>query len=87
MSKTPEEKISDIEVALENLRKVVVSMHKHMFESFERIDQNFEILRKTATDGFHNVDGQLGEIKTEIQKIQKVSNYPEEYENLLKVSR
>lgn len=61
-------------------------------KSFKTTDSNFEILnqkldnlRDISTTEFKGVGEKLGEIKNELNKIQKVSNYSEEYENLLSI--
>lgn len=86
---------------IETLRKVILDMNKSMISSFHTIDTNFsaielklELLEKkidsltdTSSKEFEMVGGKLTEVKDELMKIQKVSNYSEEFENLLKVSR
>ncbi len=85
----------------EDLRRVVIGISKSMSDSFKIIDLNFEGLAKrmdvveqkidSLTDHaeaqFGSVGEKLDELKVEVIKIQKVSGYSEQYENLLSISR
>jgi DNA anti-recombination protein RmuC len=89
-----------LESKIEAVTKVVLDLIKTLHEAVSKIDANFEILEKrldtieakidnleTASySEFKNVGGKLDELHVEAKKIQKVSNYTEQYENLLKIS-
>lgn len=99
--KALEERFKSVELLVGSLRETILTMSKHSVQSFNTIDQNFDIfnenfegvntkldkLVKDAADGFETVGGQLDGLHEEVKKIQKVSNYSEEYENLLKISK
>jgi len=88
-----------LEEKLDALIKLFVSHMSDSNDSNKRIDKNFELVEgqikrvsekldkliNTSSEQFDKVGNRLGEIKEELQKIEKVSNYPEEYENLLKI--
>jgi len=89
-----EERISKLEQKLDAFFELFISHAKHSIETREVVDKNFDVLDKKietikqkisalhqdTSDGF-------GEVKEELVKIQKVSNYQEEYENLLKIAK
>jgi DNA anti-recombination protein RmuC len=88
-----------IEEKFDNLTKVVLDLSKKMHAGFGKVDENFEsigyrlelidkrieLLLKDSNDGFSTVGEKIDQLKQEVHKIQKVSNYTEEYENLLRI--
>lgn len=94
-----EDRVSRLEEKLNALIKLFVSHMNDSNDSSKRIDNNFKLvesqitivsskidkLSSKSTKRFDEVGNKLGEIKEELQKIEKVSNYPEEYQNLLKI--
>lgn len=77
--KPNENRISELDSKIEDVRKAVVNLHKAVLDGFKIVDKNFETidskieaLSKTSLDGFQGVGSQLSEIKVEIMKIQKV---------------
>lgn len=87
------EKFNTLEEMVSKLRDVLLSAHRHTVDSFGKVDENFEVINAkidkliaSSEDGFEDVGGKIDKLQTEIKKIQKVSNYPEEYENLLRIS-
>lgn len=93
--------LGSLEGRIEDLKQVVIDINQQMLRSFKIVDQNFEALDKKidtvdkkvdiliseSNQGFEKVGGQLNELQEEVSKIQKVSNYSQEYENLLKISK
>ena len=87
--------------SIEDIRKAVLDLNKNMVEGFKVIDNNFETIEKRldsiesniakltteSTKGFDNVGDQITELKGEVVKIQKISGYSDQYENLLKIAR
>jgi predicted nuclease with TOPRIM domain len=71
------------------------SAFKKIDSNFESINQRLDaittevvLLKKTASEtlgGVDHVSGKIDLLTQEVQKIQKVSNYSEEYDNLLKL--
>lgn len=53
----------------------------------ETINAKVDCLMKDSNKEFSVVGEQLGEIKQELIKLQKVSNYTQEYENLLTIAK
>ena len=94
-------KVEDQADQTESLRKSLLNLHKIVEHGFKVIDTNFEnvdkridalekkvdALSEHSSNEFKAVGGKLNNIEAEVMKIQKVSNYNEEYENLLKISR
>jgi hypothetical protein len=90
-----------LEGKIEDIRTAIVQLTKKMATAFEIVDKNFESLesRINVIDGkidqlaqnsskeFESVGDKLTDLKNEVTKIQKVSNYSEEYANLLKISK
>lgn len=86
---------------LENVRKALVDLNKSYIETSKIIDDNFESIDKrlvvieesvknlndNSQNSFNTVGKKIDELKQEVHKIQKVSNYTEEYENLMKIVR
>lgn len=87
-----ESKVDSLTVALENLRRFTINAHSHSVNSFKISEGKIDILNikleslaKDSNKNFDDVKGKLEEIQNEIGKIDEVSRYSEEYENLLKV--
>ncbi len=92
--------VSDLTKTVKALRDFVIIYAKHNAESFIAIDDNFEIVNEKvdavnkkvdkliaeSSKSFSSVGNQLDDLQTEVKKIQKVSNYSEEYDNLLRLS-
>ncbi len=90
-----------MENSVEDIRKAVLDLNKELLEGFKIIDSNFEAIGKkldaievkvnhlsdSSEKEFNSVDGKLSELKNEVIKIQKISGYTEQYENLLKIAR
>lgn len=89
-----EERIAKIEEKLDAIVSLFISHAKHSQETRNIVDKNFNVLDakietiKQKISALHQdtSDG-FGEVKDELVKIQKVSNYQEEYENLLKIAK
>jgi chromosome segregation ATPase len=89
-----EARLDSLESKLDSLISSFLSHSQHSIKSFKATDQNFEIIN-TKVDNlinhssteFKGVGEKLGEIKHELVKIQKVSNYSQEYENLLHIAK
>lgn len=93
-AKSIEDRLDALEEIVKNLRDTLMNAHKHTVASFKTVDENFEIVNTkidtlvaSSEKGFDDVGGKIDDLQVEVKKIQKVSNYPEEYENLLKISR
>jgi archaellum component FlaC len=85
-----EQRISDLDETLKSVTAILISFQKHSSESFNKIDENFEVIKNVLNNhstNFNEVGGKLNELKDEVIKIQKVSNYQKEYENLLKIAK
>lgn len=96
-----DQQLESLEDKIEAVRKAVVDMNKVMMESFKIADKNFaaieakintidekiDTLARNSSKEFATVGGKIDQLKTEVIKIQKVSNYPEHYENMLKISK
>lgn len=89
-----EEQMQKMESKLDALIKSFLGFSNHAVDSFKTTDENFELLQQKvdalsndASTEFDKVGEKLSELKVEVLKIQKVSNYSEEYENLLKISK
>lgn len=94
-------RIKSLEDLVNNLRELVLTVSKHNIHSFNTVDSNFEnlkqqveildgrvqTLQKAAKDGFNGVGEQIDDLKSEVMKIEKVSNYTEEYKNLLSITK
>lgn len=87
-----ETRFSGLEAKLDSLISSFISHSQHTMKSFKATDENFEIINQkvdelilSSNSEFKGVGKKLGEIKNELNKIQKVSNYTEEFENLLKI--
>ncbi|HVD99615.1 MAG TPA: hypothetical protein VNB90_15510 [Cytophagaceae bacterium] len=84
---------------LEFIRKGVINLNKTQVEAYKKIDDNFDSIDKRlatleesiskltedSESSFTTVGKKIDELKYEVHKIQKVSNYSEEYENLMKI--
>ena len=89
----------EVKELLESIRKGLINLSKTQVEAYKKIDENFdsidqrlsgleESLSKLTEDSessFNTVGKKIDELKHEVHKIQKVSNYTEEYENLMKI--
>lgn len=98
---TLEQRIEKLEVLVSDLRDYIITTHKHSIRSFNTIDENFEIIKEkvgeidvkvdalaqTSDKGFSEVGVKIDGLQFEVKKIQRVSNYGEEYENLLRISK
>jgi len=96
-----EVKVDEMDDKLDALIKAFLGFSNHAVESFKTTDANFGVLEQKvdalsvdvaalssdSSSEFGKVGKQLSELKVEVLKIQKVSNYSEEYENLLKISK
>jgi len=51
------------------------------------IENKIDHLDQSSSSEFRTVGGKIDHLHEEVQKIQKISNYSEQYENLLKISR
>lgn len=85
-------RFDSLTVALENLKRFTIDAHSHSVNSFKVVNGRINILdiklgslAKNSDKNFDDVKGKLEKIQKEIGKIDKVSRYSEEYENLLKV--
>lgn len=90
----------DLKNQISDLKSLVITVLKKSVETSELIDSNFEVLSeridaidekieglvKHAGQEFSAVGGKLDTIHHELKKIEKVSRYSEEYQNLLKIS-
>lgn len=92
MSAEFEARLTALETKLDSLISNFLTHSQHSVKSFKTTDGNFEIINakvdeliKSSNAEFEGVGEKLGEIKHELVKIQKVSNYSEEYENLLNI--
>lgn len=88
------ERFDELEAQLKLVKELILSSINHNIDSFKKADANFELLNakidelaKSANVQFGQVGGKLDGIQKEIEKIQKVSNYTDEYENLLRVTK
>jgi predicted nucleic acid-binding Zn-ribbon protein len=95
------DKLKELETNIEAIRSAVVSSHKAIMESFKIVDNNFaaikdkikviddkiDALAHSASKDFETVHGNLRDIKDELDKIEKVSKYSDEYANMLKITR
>lgn len=86
---------------VQELAENVQALVDLILKSNAAIDSNFDIvnqkidsltarvhvLSEKSNQEFGNVGQKLNDIHIEISKIQKVSNYASEYENLLKISK
>jgi DNA repair exonuclease SbcCD ATPase subunit len=84
---------------LEFIRKGIINLNKTQVEAYKKIDDNFDSIDKRlatleesiskltedSESSFTTVGKKIDELKYEVHKIQKVSNYSEEYENLMKI--
>lgn len=96
-----EAKFESLDTQFKDAVKLLLYVHDTQKESLDKADKNFETLESrlklledkvdslsnNSSAGFQDVGGKIQELKVEVMKIQKVSNYSEEYENLLKISR
>ncbi|WP_188051724.1 hypothetical protein [Flavobacterium sp. GP15] len=94
MSLELETRLTALESKLDSLISSFLTHSQHSVKSFKATDNNFEIINEkvdalinNSNDEFKGVGEKLGEIKHELIKIQKVSNYSEEYENLLSIAK
>lgn len=94
MSLEIENRLKNLESKLDSLIGSFLNHSKHSVKSFKATDDNFEIINQKVDEliinsnkEFIGVGEKLGEIKHELIKIQKVSNYSEEYENLLSIAK
>jgi hypothetical protein len=92
MSLEIENRLTALESKLDSLISTFLTHSQHSVKSFKATDENFEIINQKVDElitnsntEFKGVGEKLGEIKHELIKIQKVSNYSEEYENLLSI--
>ena len=92
MSLELETRLTALESKLDSLISSFITHSQHSVKSFKATDENFEIinekvdcLMKDSNKEFSDVGEKLGEIKHELTKIQKLSNYTQEYENLLSI--
>ncbi|REG93009.1 hypothetical protein [Flavobacterium aquicola] len=85
---------ASLEEKIDTLTKIILGVNTKVIEATKKIDENFEILDnkidalQSQLDGLH-IESKTGfaDVKHELKKIQKVSNYSEEYENLLKIAK
>lgn len=94
------ENIDKLTEQVTSLKSLVIAVLKKTHETSELIDSNFDVLNnridelkvkidslaKTTGNEFEGVGGKLDTIQHELKKIEKVSRYSEEFENLLKIS-
>ena len=87
-----EARFDNLEAKLDSLISSFISHSQHTMKSFKATDENFEIINQkvdelisSSNNEFKGVGKKLVEIKHELNKIQKVSNYTEDFENLLKI--
>ena len=90
----------NLEQQVEGLKSLVLTVLKKTIQTSHTLDSNFEILKEQIADiekkidqlaadtgqDLTSVDGKLDDIHSELKKIEKVSRYTEEFENLLKIS-
>lgn len=94
MSLEIDARLLNLETKLDSLISSFISHSQHSIKSFRATDENFEIINQkvdllitSSNNEFQGVGKKLVEIKQELSKIQKVSNYTEEFENLLKIAK
>ena len=82
--------VRELKETVNALKSLFLMSDRHTIKSFKRIDDNFEVVKKDLEDlkrdsdkSFDEVGNKLDDLHTEVMKIQKVSNYSEEYENLI----
>ncbi len=89
-----------LEEQVTSLRSLVLTVLKKTIETAHTLDSNFEVLKGRMEDlenqiervavstgqDLTKVDGKLDDIHSELKKIEKVSRYTEEFENLLKIT-
>ncbi len=90
-----------MDATIEDVRKAVLDLSKELVEGFRITNTNFEAIGKrldlienkinnlsdSSAKEFNTVGGKLSELKEEVIKIQKISGYTEQYQNLLKIAR
>lgn len=81
-----EKRVDTLELKIDTLIELAVSISKAQAGAGESIDSNFNILNDKIDALAKMANREFGDIKFELTKIQKVSGYSKEYENLLKVS-
>lgn len=82
-----EKRVEAIEQNLRSLITILVNISTKLEETNQKIDANFDLLKNLdskSEKGFKVVNSNLEDVKSELQKIQTVSNYTEEFENLLR---
>ena len=91
----------NLEQQVKSLRSLVLTVLEKTIDTSHTLDRNFEVLKSQIADievkldklpidtgqDLTSVDGKLDDIHSELKKIEKVSRYTEEFENLLKISR
>lgn len=81
-----EQRVESLEEKIDALIGLVVSISKTQVATGKTIDSNFDILNQKIDNLSKMSSKEFGNIKIELKKIQDVSGYSEEYENLLRVS-
>jgi hypothetical protein len=94
-----EEPISDLQNKITKLTELVVGMNNGIIEANAKIDSNFDIvverltsiesklksLEGSTSNEFSSVGSKLDSLHDEIKKIQKVSGYDAQHENMLSI--
>lgn len=92
--------LEELKTQILDLKSLVITVLKKSFETSELIDSNFEVLNERINELYNKIDcfekatgkdftgvgNKLDTIHHELKKIEKVSRYSEEFENLLKIS-
>ena len=72
-----------IDVRFGNMDKKLSNMDSRL----GNIESNLSHLSDSSAKEFGNVGGQLSELKEEVIKIQKISGYSDQFENLLRITK
>lgn len=81
-----EQRVDILEGKIDALIGLMLSISKRQVEAGKSIDSNFTVLNDKIDSLAKMSSKEFGDIKVELTKIQEVSGYSQEYENLLKVS-
>jgi hypothetical protein len=86
--------ILDLTQTMSKAFKTIDQNFEAMDDRLNSLDKKVDTLIFESNEGFgkvgdnlKSVKEKLGELTTEVVKIQKVSNYSEQYENLLSISK
>lgn len=99
LNKKIDEKFDSIDRRFSSLYMNQIEAYKKIDDNFESMDKrlhsmdkrlsslevNVSRLSENSESSFSTVGRKIDELKYEVHKIQKVSNYSEEYENLMKI--